>query len=89
MQNSPRDKISPEFWSWLQQHPDASTAAIIRIETFSPEIERTVKDAGCSIRRRLHLLPSLAVQGSANALMELAAEPWVQRIEPDQAVRAL
>ncbi len=89
MQNSPQDKISPEFWSWLQQHPNASLAAIIRTETLSPEIEQTVRDAGCSIRRRLHLLPSLAVHGSASALMKLAAEPWVQRIEPDQGMRAL
>ena len=89
MQNSPREKISPEFWSWLQQHPDANIAAIIRTETLSPEIEQAVRDAGCSIMRRLHLLPSLAVQGSASALMELATQPWVQRIEPDQVVRAL
>ncbi len=85
---SMQNKISPEFWSWLHQHPDDAVAAIIRTKTLSPEIELAVRDAGCNIRRRLQLLPSLAVEGPAHALMALAEEPWVQRIEPDQVLRA-
>jgi hypothetical protein len=89
MPDSPRDKFPPTFWSWLHDNPDATVAAIIRVEALSPEIETAVQDAGCHVNRRLQLLPSLAVEGPANALIQLAGESWVQRIEPDQMVRAL
>jgi len=89
MPDFPQDKFPPAFWSWLHDNPDATVAAIIRVETLSPEIETTVQKRGCRVNRRLQLLPSLAVEGPANALMQLAREPWVQRIEPDQMVRAL
>ncbi len=89
MPDFPQDKFPPAFWSWLHEHPDDTVAALIRVEALSPEIETTVQDAGCRVYRRLHLLPSLAVEGPARALMQLATEPWVQRIEPDQIVRAL
>jgi hypothetical protein len=88
MPDSPQDKLSPEFWSWLQRHPDATVAAIIRTERLSPEIEQAVREAGCRVVRRLQLLPSLAVEGPGSALLELAAQPWVQRIESDQIMRA-
>ncbi len=81
--------ISPNFWAWLQAHPQTTVKAIIRVETLTPEVEKAVTDAGCRVYRRLQLLPSLAVEAPATALMALATEPWVQRIEPDQEVRAL
>jgi hypothetical protein len=89
MPDSPQDKFPPAFWSWLHKHPDATVAAIIRVQALTPEIEATVTEAGCHINRQLQLLPSLAVEAPANALMQLADDPRVQRIEPDQPVRAL
>ena len=81
--------LSPEFQAWLQAHPQANVHAIIRLQALTPEVEKAVTDAGCRVYRRLQLLPSLAVEAPASTLMALAAEPWVQRIEPDQEVRAL
>jgi len=89
MQDSPKDKFPPDFWSWLQQYPDASISAIIRVNAISPEVEDAVKEAGCRVRRRLQLTPALAVEGTGRTLMQLAAKPWVLRVEPDQMMRAL
>jgi hypothetical protein len=89
MPDSPKDKFPPDFWSWLQQHPDDVVHALIRVTALTPEIEAAVRGAACRVYRRVHLIPTLAVEGSGDALMRLAAEPWVQRIEPDQSVRAI
>ena len=83
------DKFSPEFWSYLHAHPEDEVAAIVRVHALSPEVEQAAMDAGCRIRRRLRLSPSLAVDATGRALMALAAHPQVARIEPDQDVRAL
>ncbi len=63
-------------------------AAIVRVQALSPEVERAALDAGCRIRRRITLLPALAVDASGRALMALSDHPRVLRIEPDQAMRA-
>ncbi len=83
------DKFPPEFWSYLRTHPDDEVAAIVRVQALSPEVEQAADAAGARIQRRLKLVPSLAVQASGRALMDLAAHPQVMRIEPDQDVRAL
>ena len=88
MSDSAPATLSPDFWAWLQAHPQATVLAIIRLKTLTPEIEKAVTEAGCRVYRRLQLLPSLAVEAPATTLMTLATEPWVQRIEPDQEVRA-
>jgi hypothetical protein len=82
-------KFPPEFWSYLEAHPDDEVAAIVRVRALSPEVEQAVVDAGCRIRHRLTLLPSLAVAAPGRALIALADHPEVTRIEPDQDVRAL
>jgi len=81
-------KFPPSFWSYLQAHPDESIAAIVRVQTLSPEVERAAMDAGCRVRRRFTLIPSLAVDASGRALMALSDHPHVTRIEPDQDIRA-
>ncbi len=83
------DKFPPTFWSYLEAHPDEEVAAIVRVQALSPEVESAAVAAGCHIRRRLTLLPSLAVRATGRALMALADHPLVVRIEPDQDVRAL
>ncbi len=83
------DKFPPEFWSHVQAHPEERIAAIVRVQALSPEVERAAVEAGCHIRRRLHLLPSLAVEAPGRALMTLARHPQVVRIEPDRDVRAI
>ena len=86
---SSHQKFSRIFLEQLQKSPQARVAAIIRVTALSPEIEREVEDAGCLVTRRLRLVPSLAVEGPASALLRLAESDWVQRIEPDQAVHTL
>ncbi len=82
------EKISPEFRAWLQRHPQENVAAIIRTDALTPQIEQTVQEAGCHVRRKLFLLPSLAVDAPGNVLLALADAPWVQRIELDGLVQA-
>ncbi len=89
MPESPKAKFPPDFWSWLQQHPDDAVHALIRVTALSPEIELAVRDAPCRVHRRIQLIPTLAVACRSDALMQLAVEPWVLRIEPDQSIRAL
>lgn len=84
-----RRKFSPEFWTYLKQHPRARVAAILRVETLEPEFEQQVEAAGCHITRRLHLLPALAIEGQAASLLKLAKAPWITRIESDQPVHTL
>jgi len=84
-----RRKFSPEFWTYLKQHPEARVAAILRIEALEPEFEQQAEAAGCHITRRLHLLPALAVEGQADALLKLAKAAWIKRIESDQPVHSL
>ena len=82
------DKFPPEFWSYLQAHPEERVAAIVRVQALSPEVAQAAVEAGCRIQRKLHLLPSLAVEAPGRALMTLAHHPLVVRIEPDRNVRA-
>ena len=89
MPESPKAKFPPDFWSWLQQHPDDAVHALIRVTALSPEIELAVRNAACRVHRHIQLIPTLAVACRSGALMQLAAEPWVLRVEPDQPVRAL
>lgn len=89
MPDSFQHKFPPDFWLWLQEHPDSIVSAIIRVDALSSDVETTVANAGCRINRRLQLIPSLAVDAPSRALLQIAALPWVKRIEPDQSVRAL
>jgi len=82
------DKFPPEFWSFVQARPEEEVAAIVRVQALSPEVEQAAVDAGCRIRRRLKLIPSLAVDAPGRALMALSDHPQVLRIEPDQDIRA-
>ena len=84
-----RRKFSPEFWTYLKQHPQTRVAAILRVETLEPEFEQQAEAAGCHITRRLHLLPALAVEGQAASLLKLAKASWIKRIESDQPVHTL
>jgi hypothetical protein len=89
MPNSIAKKFPPNYWSWLQEHPDDVVSAIVRVDTLSSEVEVAITEAGCRVMRRLQLLPAFAVEVTAKTLLELAKHPWVQRIEPDKPVQML
>ena len=85
----PSPDIPPTpIWSYLQAHPQASIHAILRVTELTPQVEEAVQQAGCRIRHRLHLLPALAVEAPAQALLGLREAPWLVSVELDQMLQA-
>ncbi|HIC88793.1 MAG TPA: hypothetical protein EYP04_05265 [Anaerolineae bacterium] len=82
-------KLDPELRASLQQSPDATFALIVRVRGPADERRTAVERAGMHVRRVFRLVPGLAVQGTGKAVLALAEEPWVIRIEPDREVHTM
>lgn len=89
MSASAASKMHTTFLRYLQQHPRQQIAAIVRCQQISPETERALQQAHLQIERPLHLIKAYAVRGTGKALLALAEEPWIRRIEPDQPVHTM
>ncbi|GAP62438.1 hypothetical protein ARMA_0861 [Ardenticatena maritima] len=76
----------PEWAETLRAAPQRRVAAIVRLHADAPEDEGLWKARGLHVRRRYRLMNAVAVEGPAAALLALADEPWVERIEPDPEV---
>nr|WP_290668048.1 hypothetical protein [Ardenticatena sp.] len=80
--------IVPQEWAEaLRAAPDRRVAALVRVRSNAPDDDAVWLAHGVHVRRRYRLLNAVAVEGSAAALLALADEPWVERIEPDLDIR--
>lgn len=66
--------------------PQGQVRAIVRIVADLDESAAILEQRGLKVTRRYHLLPALAVSGSAEAVLSLASEDWITSIEEDQQV---
>ncbi|NOZ50255.1 MAG: hypothetical protein GXP37_09455 [Chloroflexi bacterium] len=86
MSTSVSGKFHADFLRYLRRHPRTQVAAIIRCQEMRPEYDHAIGQANVQVVRTLRLIRAYAVQGRADALLALAAKPWVLAIEPDQPV---
>jgi hypothetical protein len=82
-------KIKQDFLRRLQEDPQRSVNVIVTITSDPMAQMAQVEAKGLTVTRTFSLTPMLAATGPAEAVMELAIEPWVVRIEPDEAVHTL
>jgi hypothetical protein len=82
-------EIAPTLALKISKDPDSPRQVIVRVEGDVDECETLLALRGFEIRRKLHLIRGFAVTGSGSLVQQLADEPWVTSIEPDQQVRAL
>jgi hypothetical protein len=68
--------------------PQSQVRAIVRTVADLEESATILEQRGLKVTRRYHLLPALAVSGSAEVVLSLAGEDWITSIEEDQQVHA-
>ena len=83
------DPLDPALRAQLIALGDAPVDLIVRTRDKPDARVDACAALGVTIRYRYNLLPGLAISAPASAALRLAGEPWVDRIEPDRAVRAL
>ena len=82
-------KLDPQLKARLQARPDTPAALIVRVSGDLEQRADEVARRGLLVQRRLRLIGALALRATGRQALELAAEPWVLRIEEDREVRAL
>ena len=80
--------IAPEYLSQLKKHPEALVRVIIRTQAIRPEYQSHIQALGLTLTHTYTLLPAMAAQGPAKAVLALLNEPWITQIEPDHPVQA-
>lgn len=80
--------IDNTYLQTLQANPHKTVDVIIRTNTNpSSQIDQVTR-LGLSVTRTFSLIQAIAATGPASAVIALAAEPWVDSIEPDQSVQS-
>lgn len=82
-------KIDPSWAQSLRNNPDAEVHAIVRTEDVDAVAAFDWGSHGLTLRHTYKLVPGAAVTGSASAVLAIADEPWVVRVEPDREVRTM
>lgn len=81
--------ISQAYLKQLEAAPAQQAAVIITTRTRPAlHVERATA-LGLTVTQTFSLISALAAYGPAEAVLAVAQEPWVARIEPDQIVKAL
>ncbi|MCD6289978.1 MAG: hypothetical protein J7M34_05690 [Anaerolineae bacterium] len=81
--------IRPELQRWLDTAPQASVRVIVRVTEDPQSCRPAIESMGLNIHRVFQLVPGLAVEGPATAVLALADQPWVTSIEIDRAVHPM
>ncbi|NUQ37929.1 MAG: hypothetical protein HUU23_09070 [Caldilineales bacterium] len=89
MPRSAAGTLSPEFHAALAAQPDTTFSAILRYEEAPEDVDAQLAAAGLTLTRRLRLIRGLAVEGTGQNLLKLAAAAWVTRIEADQPIHTM
>ncbi len=83
------DPLSPDLRRQLESVPQARVRVIAHVVD-DPEAHRAdVEGLGLRVHRVFKLTPGLAIEGAADAVLKLAAQPWVVTIEADRAVHTM
>ena len=82
-------KLDPELRERLRAAGDATVDLIIRTDGKPGQYATVCAASGITVRHTFNLLPGLAVTAPASAVLALANEPWIVRIEPDREVRTM
>ena len=78
--------LDASFRRQLERSESRTSDAIVRVSIPVEEARALLEARGVRVRRTLRLIQGLAVSAPGRTLLALAAEPWVQRIEPDLPV---
>jgi hypothetical protein len=81
-----KSRISARLARRWRGSPQTQVRAIVRTVADLDESAANLEQRGLIVTRRYHLLPALAVSGSAEDVMSLAGEDWITSIEEDQQV---
>lgn len=81
-----KSRIAARLARRWRASPQAQVRAIVRTVADLEETATILEQRGLKVTRRYHLLPALAVLGSAQDVLSLANEDWITSIEEDQQV---
>lgn len=81
--------IDPTFKKRLESNPTQRVHIIVRIVGDPRDRIPHVMEYGLSVRHTYSLIKALAATGLSVAVLELADEPWVEKIEPDEEVHTM
>jgi hypothetical protein len=73
----------------MMREPDQEFSVIVRTDREVREVVEQCVHHGIIVHHQFRLVPGLALTATGEALLELAENPHVTRIEPDQEVRGL
>lgn len=82
-------KINSEFRAELEANPITRVSVIVRTTGDPRDVADQVMGHGLAVRHTYSLIRALAAEGLASSVLQLAEEPWVERIEPDREVRTM
>jgi hypothetical protein len=81
--------IPPELKSKLERDPQAIVNLIVRVKDKPQAHLDDLRALDVTVRRTFTLIPALAIQGRAAALLKLAKKSWVQSLEEDKVVHTM
>ncbi len=81
-------KIEPALAATLRGQPQHSFDLLVRVDRADDQRQAEVEALGATVRRRLTLLPTFAVTCTGATALQVAEQPWVQRVEDDGPVVA-
>ena len=81
-----KSRIAARLARKWKANPQAQIRAVVRTVADVDETAAILEQRGLTVVRRYHLLPALAVTGTAQALLSLADEDWITSVEEDQLV---
>lgn len=84
-----KDKIAPQFRRSLELNPTQRVDVIVRTEADPRDLAPKVVEHGLLVRHTYSLIKALSASGLGLSVLELAKEPWVVEIEPDQEMRTM
>ena len=82
-------KMDPAFKQQLESAPVQRYDVIIRVAGDPRDLADRVVQHGLHIQHTYRLIQALSASGLGTAILAVADEPWVVKIEPDQEMRTM
>ncbi|MEA3335205.1 MAG: hypothetical protein U9R25_04795 [Chloroflexota bacterium] len=82
-------KIDPKLAAELKSQPDAQFDLLVTVQHADDQTEKHLTSQGIVVRRRLRLVPTVAITCSGDQAQELLGYSWVEQIERDQPVHTM
>jgi hypothetical protein len=84
-----KSRIAARLARRWRARPETQVRAIIRTIADVDETAAILEQRGLKVTRRYHLLPAVAVAGSAQDILALSDEDWITSIEEDQQIHSM